>query len=164
MIQHMPRPLRTEKPAGPASDGESMPASSLTPDEEPRGKNTEGGGVVLAPPMLLDSEKVSQKVLPFEFFIACCLKLLDRPEARSPIMSSSGISSAAESRFLRLGEDGVLAAAGGSGPDGGQRGSRSMSLSRTCLTTSASLRVSASAGAPSSARAARIRANVFVLG
>jgi len=54
-------------------EGESS-EMSLMPEEEPRGRNCGGGGV-----RLLSSLKVSQKSLPFEFFMACCLKLLDSP-------------------------------------------------------------------------------------
>lgn len=65
--------------------------------------------MVLAPPMLLDSEKLSQKVLPLEFFMTCCLKLLESPVDRSPIMSSSATSSK-ESCWVRLGEEGAVVA------------------------------------------------------
>lgn len=87
-----------------------MATSSLTPDDEARGKRA-GGGVVRLPPMLLDSEKASQKILPLEFFMAWCLKLPEAPGATSPIMSSSGKSS----RLAVLGDDGALAAARDSG-------------------------------------------------
>lgn len=133
------------------------------PDEEPRGSIDAGGGVVLAPPILLDSENVSQKFLPFEFFIACCLKLLERPAAKSPIMSSSGIWSS-DSCWFRLGDEAAVLVAGGSALTAGTRGSGATSLSRTCLMTSASCRTSVSAGAVSSAKAARIRAKFFVFG
>jgi hypothetical protein len=114
--------------------------------------------------VLLVSEKVSQKTLPLEFFRACCLKFPAKPRALvvgSIIMMSSLISSRL-SCVARLGLDKVV-----DGPDcgGGCRGgSRSMSLSRTWRTTSASRRNSDSTGALSSARAARMRANPFVLG
>lgn len=144
-----------------------MATSSLTPDEEPRGRKAAGGGVVLAPPMLLDSENVSQNVLPLEFFIACCLKLLERPVDKSTIMSSSATSSM-EYCCDMLGDEGAVVVTvpcvDSMVTDEGMMCSRAMSLSRTCFTTSASRRNSDSAGAPSSMRAARIRANVFVFG
>lgn len=73
-------------------EGESILVSSLIPDDEPRGRRAGAGGGVLAP---LDSEKVSQNCLPLEFFMACCLKLLDKLAPNSPIESSAGISSSA---------------------------------------------------------------------
>lgn len=97
----------TGKPGGPARDGESIATSSLTPEEEPRARKAAGGGVVLAPPILLDSEKLSQKVLPFEFLMTCCLKLLDSPVDRSPIMSSSAVSSKG-SCWVMFGEEGAV--------------------------------------------------------
>lgn len=139
-----------------------MAKSSLIPEEEPRGRNAGGGGVVLAPPMLLDSENDSQKFFPFEFFIVCCLKLRDRPDARSPIMSSS-LNSSGQSWLARTGDDAAVLESAWSDA-GGIRGSMATSLSRTCLMTSASCRTSVSAGAVSSARAARMRAKFLVLG
>lgn len=137
------------------------------PDDEPRGiklgGNAGGGGEFRVPPTLLHSENVSQNALPLEFLCACCLKLLDSPMDKSPIMSSSCMSSR-ESWFVRFGDDNAVAGAGISKLPVLGRGSRSTSLSRTCLTTSASRRNSVSAGAPSSASAALIRAKVFVLG
>lgn len=153
----------TEKPVRPGIDGESMAKSSLMPDEDPRGKNAVGGGVVLAPPILLDSENVSQKFLPLEFLTACCLKLLDRPDARSPIMSSSGMPFRG-SCWLRFGDEGAVSGAGVSVLPEGFLGSGTGSLSRTCLMTSASCRTSVSAGAVSSAKAARMRAKFFDFG
>jgi hypothetical protein len=79
-----------------------MFVSSLMPDDEPRGSNDDAGGGVLAP---LESEKVSQNCLPFEFFIACCLKLLDSPAPNSAIASSTGISSMASWMPLKLGDE-----------------------------------------------------------
>lgn len=138
--------------------GESM-LISLIPEDEPRGSMAGGGGVTRLPATLLVSEKSSQNFFPMEFLRACCLKLLDSPE--SPIMSSSSMSSMFSS--LRLGDDLADAISSGGGPDC-TRGSRSMSLSRTCRITSASLRNSESTGAPSSASAARMRAKPFVFG
>lgn len=63
--------------------------------------------MVLAPPVLLDSEKVSQNILPFEFLIACCLKLLERPMDMSPMISSSG-TSFRPSCCVKLGEEGAV--------------------------------------------------------
>lgn len=97
-------------------------SSRLIPEEDPRGA-AGGGGVVLAPPTLLVSEKVSQNILPFEFFCACCLKLLERPRPfESTTMASSDISSI-ESCTGRLGLDCWVVV--------GRDGSRSISLSRT---------------------------------
>lgn len=62
--------------------------SSLIPDDEPRGRKAGGGGV-----RLLSSVNVSQKLLPLELRIACCLKLLDIELDASTIMSSSGMPS-----------------------------------------------------------------------
>ena len=135
-----------------------MAASSLMPEEEPRGMKPAGGGVVLVPPMLLDSEKLFQNDLPLEFLIACCLKLVEKPDVRFPTVSSSGISS----MDAILGDDKALIVFPDSCWSPDTRISRSLSL--TCLTTSASRRVSASAGATSSSSAARIRAKVFVFG
>lgn len=142
-------------------EGESIFTSSLMPDDEPRGRKLGGGGVTRLPATLLVSEKASQKPLPLEFFSACCLKLSERPG--SPSMSSSSTSSMLSPG--RFGDSrGALAMSRGAGGAEGTRGSRSVSLSRTCRMTSASRRVSQSTGAPSSARAARIRAKPFVLG
>lgn len=109
-----------------------------------------GGGV-----RPVSSENVSQNSLPLELRIACCWKLLDRIEFMSAIISSS---IADESCVFgpMLGEDGAGI--------WWWRGSRSVSLSRVCLTTSASRRNSVSIGALSSARAARILAKPLVLG
>lgn len=137
-----------------------MALSSLTPDSEPRGKNGAGGGDPLPAPTLLHSEKVSQNALPLEFLTACCLKLLESPMDKSPMMLSS-ISSSNGKLLVKLGDERALVTDDRSklvelsGPT---------SLSRTCLTTSASRRVSASAGAPSSMSAARIRAKFLDLG
>lgn len=95
--------------------------------------------------------------------MACCLKLPERPITTSPMMSSSG-TSLRPSCCVRPGDEGAVVVCVDSASGGGILGSRSMSLSRTCLTTSASRRNSASAGVLSSMRAARIRANPFVLG
>lgn len=84
-----------------------MATSSLSPEEDPLGSILAGGEVVRTPPVLLDSENVSQNVLPLEFFIACCLKLLDNPIVMSPIISSSATSSRG-SCCVRLGEDGAV--------------------------------------------------------
>ena len=137
-------------------DGESSDISSLIPDEDPRGRKT-GGGV-----RLFSSVNVSQNSLPFELRIACCLKLLESPEEISAMMSSSGIPSN-ESCVVgpRLGEECVVVVVDN---DGFRRDSRSISLSRVWRTTSASRRTSVSIGVFSSARAALIRANPFVLG
>lgn len=133
-----------------------MDKSSLIPEDEPRGKNC-GGGV-----LPVSSEKVSQKSLPFEFRIACCLKLLERPPDISSIISSSGMPPKASCVVgPRLGDECVVVVAD---KEGYFVGSRSMSLSRVCRTTSASLRTSVSTGVLSSASAARIRAKVLVLG
>lgn len=91
------------KPGPAERDGESIFTSSLIPDDEPLGMRDEGGGVTRVPATLLVSEKVSQKFLPFEFFKACCLKLLDKPE--SVIISSSGMSSRESCAVPRFGED-----------------------------------------------------------
>ena len=104
-------------------DGESMLMSSRLMDE-PRGRNPGGGGVVL-----LASEKVSQKRLPFAFFIACCLKLAERPRpVGSIIIASSGISSIGSWGPI-WGLEWVVVGAERAG--GGIRGSSSTSLSRT---------------------------------
>ena len=132
--------------------GESKTSSSLMPEDEPRGRVGAGGGGVRP----LSSVNVSQKSLPLEFFIACCLKLLERPWEIS-IMSSSGMPSNDSCVGPKLGEEWEVEMEW-------CRGSRSMSLSRVWRTTSASRRTSVSTGVLSSARAARIRANPFVLG
>ena len=126
------------------------------PDDEPRGRNA-GGGV-----RLLSSENVSQNSFPLELRMACCLKLLERIDDSSTIISSSGMPPK-ESCVIgpRLGEDCVVVVAD---IEGCRVGSRSMSLSRVRRTTSASRRNSVSTGALSSARAARIRAKPFVFG
>jgi hypothetical protein len=135
-------------------DGESKDRSSLIPDEEPRGRNI-GGGV-----RFFSSVKVSQNSLPLELRMACCLKLLERPEATSTIMSSSGMPSS-ESCVTgpKLGEECAVVDS-----EGCRVGSRSISLSRVRRTTSASRRTSVSMGVLSSARAARMRAKPFVFG
>jgi hypothetical protein len=137
-------------------EGESRDISSLIPDDEPRGRKA-GGGV-----RLLSSVKVSQNSLPFEFRIACCLKLLERPAVASSIISSSTIPPN-ESCVTgpKFGEEWVVVVVD---MEGRRVGSRSISLSRVRRTTSASRRTSVSIGALSSARAARIRAKPFVLG
>ena len=61
-------------------DGKSNEISSLMPDEKPRRRKV-GGGV-----RLFSSVNVSQNSLPFEFRIACCLKLLERYDPASAIM------------------------------------------------------------------------------
>jgi len=136
-------------------DGESRDISSLMPEDDPRGRKA-GGGV-----RLLSSVKVSQNSLPFEFRIACCLKLLERPVISS-IISSSNISPK-ESCVTgpRFGEEWVVVVVD---MEGRRVGSRSISLSRVRRTTSASRRTSVSIGVLSSASAARIRAKPFVLG
>jgi hypothetical protein len=135
-------------------EGESREISSLIPEDEPRGRKGGGGGV-----RPLSSVNVSQKSLPFEFRMACCLKLLESPDDISAIMSSSGMPSN-ESCVVgpMFGEECVV------DNEACRVGSRSMSLSRVCRTTSASCRTSVSTGVLSSARAARIRAKPFVLG
>lgn len=136
-------------------EGESRSISmSLMPDEEPRGKNG-GGGV-----RLLSSLNDSQNSLPLEFRMACCLKLLDRPDPTSDIISSSGMPSNESCVGPRLGDECWVVLV----DIGICRGSMSMSASRVWRTTSASRRTSVSTGALSSARAARIRANPLVLG
>jgi len=132
--------------------GESSGISSLIPEEEPRGRNC-GGGV-----RFFSSVKFSQKSLPFELRIACCLKLLERPDEISVIISSSGIPSKESCVGPRLGDECVVVT------EGFRVSSRSTSLSRVWRTTSASRRTSVSTGALSSARAARIRAKPLVLG
>lgn len=88
----------------PYVDGEPMLTSSLMPEDESRGHPTAGGGVTLVPLILPVSEKLSQKCLPFEFFMACCLKLLDNVE--SAIISSSVIISSIDSCIVpSLGDD-----------------------------------------------------------
>ncbi len=138
-------------------DGESNKRSSLMPDEEPRGRKGGGGGV-----RLFSSVNVSQNSFPFEFRIACCLKLLDSPDDTSAMMSSSGMPSN-ESCVVgpKLGDECVVVLVDN---EGCRARSRSMSLSRVWRTTSASRRTSVSIGALSSARAALIRAKPFVLG
>ena len=139
-----------------------MPASSLMPEDDSRGKKGCGGGEARPPPpVLLHSEKVSQNDLDLVFSI-CCLKLLDKPVDKSRIRSSSGSSMV--SWLAMLGDDSALTACDRSKTFVAGRASCSTSLSRTCLTTSASRRNSASAGAPSSSSAARIRAKVLVFG
>jgi hypothetical protein len=100
--------------------------------------------------------------LPFEFRIACCLKLLERPEATSSIISSSNMPPK-ESCVTgpRFGEEWVVVVVD---MEGRRVGSRSISLSRVRRTTSASRRTSVSIGVLSSASAARIRAKPFVFG
>jgi len=82
---------------GVESEGEK---SSLTPEVDPRCRKP-GGGV-----RLLSSLKVSQNSLPLEFRMACRLKLLDRPDDKSAIISSSGMPPR-ESSIIgpRLGEE-----------------------------------------------------------
>ncbi len=144
------------KSGGVEREGESRDMSSLIPDDEPRGRNA-GGGV-----RVFSSVKVSQNSLPFEFRIACCLKLLERPEVASAIISSSAIPSN-ESCVMgpRLGEECVVVVLD---MEGRRVGSRSISLSRVRRITSASRRTSVSIGVLSSARAARIRAKPLVFG
>lgn len=132
--------------------GESWNVSSLMPEDDLRGRNW-GGGV-----RFLSSVKWSQKSLPFEFRMACCLKLLERPDEISVMMSSSGIPSKESWVGPRLGDECVVV------KEGFRVSSRSPSLSRVCRTTSASRITSVSTGVLSSARAALIRANPFVLG
>jgi hypothetical protein len=110
----------------------------------------------------LSSLKVSQNSLPLELRMACCLKLLERLDDTSAIISSSGMPPR-ESWVIgpRLGEDCVVVVADN---EGCRVGSRSISLARVRRTTSASRRNSVSTGASSSARAARIRAKPFVFG
>jgi hypothetical protein len=134
--------------------GESNSKSSLIPEEEPRGRNC-GGGV-----RFFSSVKFSQNSLPFELRIACCLKLLERPDEISVIISSSGIPSKESCVGPRLGDECVVV------KEGFRVSSRSTStsLSRVWRTTSASRRTSVSTGALSSASAARIRAKPLVLG
>jgi hypothetical protein len=141
---------------GVESKGESRDTSSLIPDDDPRGRNA-GGGV-----RVFSSVKVSQNSLPFEFRIACCLKLLERPVVASDIISSSAMPSN-ESCVIgpRLGEECVVVVVD---MEGRRVGSSSISLSRVRRITSASRRTSVSIGALSSARAARIRAKPLVLG
>jgi hypothetical protein len=136
-------------------EGESRDMSSLIPDDEPCGRNG-GGGV-----RLFSSVKFSQNSLPFEFRIACCLKLLERLAPASAMISSSAMPSNDSCVGPRLGEECVVVVVD---IDGRRVGSRSMSLSRVRRTTSASRRTSVSIGALSSARAARIRAKPLVLG
>lgn len=139
-----------------------MALSSLMPEDDPWGINGGGGGEALPPPpVLLHSEYVSQNDLDL-FFSICCLKLLDSPVDRSRIRSSSG--SSIVSWLTMLGEDRALTAWDRSNALVAGRVSCSTSLSRTCLTTSASRRNSVSAGALSSSSAARMRAKVFVFG
>jgi hypothetical protein len=144
-------------------DGEPIATSSLIPEDDARGRNVGGGGV-----RCWSSGKVSQKSFPLELRIACCLKLLDSPlsvdgvDEESAIKSSSGMSSRGSARAgSMLGED---CAVDEIGAEACLVGSRSISLSRTCLTTAASRRTSVSIGALSSASAARMRAKPFVLG
>ena len=165
------------------AEGESMLTSSLIPDDEPLGRKAGGGGVTLVPLILLVSENVSQKFFPFEFINACFLKLLDRFE--SVIISSSIMSSSPSRVVFRFGEVdavdifGMSKGGGGAATptvvapvpapapaviDGGARGSRFKSLSRTWRMTSASRWTSESTGILSSARAARMRAKPLVFG
>jgi len=109
---------------------------------------------------LLSSLKLSQNSLPLECRMACCLKLLESPVDRSAIISSSGMPSRESCVGPIFGDECVVPVV----DIEWCRGSRSISLSRVRRTTSASRRTSVSIGALSSARAARIRANVFVLG
>lgn len=132
--------------------GESRDISSLIPDDEARGRNG-GGGV-----RFFSSVNVSQNSFPLEFLIACCLKLLERPDEISVIISSSGIPSKESCVGPRLGDECVVV------KEGFRVNSRSTSLSRVWRTTSASRRTSVSTGALSSARAARMRAKPLVLG
>ncbi len=135
--------------------------SSLIPDEEPRGKNAGGGGGVCT---LSLSLKPSQNSFPFELRIACALKLLERVVDISVIISSSGIPSN-ESWVIgpMLGDECVVVVVDRD-TEGCRNVSKSISLSRVSRTTSASRRTSVSIGVLSSARAALIRANPFVLG
>lgn len=130
----------------------SKDISSLIPDDDPRGKKLGGGGVRLG-----SSVNVSQNSLPFEFRIACCWKLFEGTFVSSIIASSGIPSKDSDATGPRFGDEWVVDIEG-------CRGSRSKSLSLVCLTTSASRRTSVSTGALSSANAARIRANPFVLG
>ena len=137
-------------------DGESRDISSLIPDDEPRGRKA-GGGV-----RLLSSVKFSQNSLPLELRMACCLKLLESVAVASSIISSSSMPPNASCvTGPKLGEEWVVFVVD---IEGRRLGWRSISLSRVRRTTSASRRNSVSTGALSSARAARIRVNPFVLG
>lgn len=154
-----PAPCNEEEPV--ERDGDPIGKSSLTLKDDTSGREVCGGGV-----RCRSSGNVSQKSLPLELRIACCLKLLDSPlsvdsvDEESPINSSSGISRGSAKAGPTLGEDCAVDEIGAKGC----LVSRSLSLSRTCLTTAASRRTSVSIGALSSARAARMRAKPFVLG
>ncbi len=76
--------------------------SSLNPDEEPRGRKCGGcgGGVRFAL-----SLKVSQNSFPLEFCRTWSLKLLDRMEDTSAIISSSGMPPRSWVRGPMLGDD-----------------------------------------------------------
>lgn len=108
----------TEEDGGVDIAGESMVSSSLMPEDEPRGSMGVGGGGVRP----LSSVKVSQKSFPLEFFITCCLKLLESPEEMSMI-SSSGMPSNDSCVGPKLGEEWLVEIER-------CRGSRSPSLSR----------------------------------
>jgi hypothetical protein len=143
-------------------EGESIGKSSLIPEDDPLGKRPCGGGVLWR-----SSANVSQNFLPLELRMACCLKLLEMPRSvdgvdeESAMISSSWMSPSDSCVGTILGEEGPAAGAGGVLC---LVGSISISLSRTCRTTSASRRTSVSIGALSSASAARILAKPLVLG
>lgn len=93
-----------------AWEGDPMLTSSKErPDEDARAKPKEGGGGVtrwVPPPTLLVSEKVSQKTLPLEPFMACCLNVPVRPRALalgSIIIITSSVMSSRLSCVSRLG-------------------------------------------------------------
>jgi hypothetical protein len=137
-----------------------MATSSLT-EELWRGRN--GGGVRVRSSL----PKRFQKPMPIPFLSAWRLKDVERrrDRGRDPVgvsmpvdvdIASSSRSRGSEDVGLRVGERVE------------RFGSMDMEVeasdSRTCLITSASRRTSLSTGAPSSRRAARIRAKFLVLG
>lgn len=137
-----------------------MATSSLT-EELWRGRN--GGDVRVRSSL----PKRFQKPMPMPFLSAWRLKEVDRrrDRERDPVGVSMLVDVDIASSSRSRGSEVV-------GPRVGERverfGSMDMEVeasdSRTCLITSASRRTSLSTGAPSSRRAARIRAKFLVLG
>lgn len=138
--------------------GMSMLISSLIPEELSLGM-IGGGGVRIR------SSKLFQNVGPPEFLMAWCENALEERRLEWSSMFIAG-SSEMFSRLsngptvaVRFGEDVAVV-----GCEWQRFISLSASLSRTCRITSASRRTSLSIGAPSSRRAARMRAKPLVFG
>lgn len=135
-----------------AAVGESILASSLMVDEDPRGKKVGGGGVRCS--------KLFQKSLLPPLLESCLPNVPKRPllvkpatgSPSRPIVLSSGIPLRASERLLtawRVGEECVVSV---------------VSLSRTCRMTSASRLTSASTGIDSSINSSRTRPSARIFG